>query len=133
MPEGNDPVIVEVMNLLEAKLAPASVVPYFVGQLVDIHLLEEQRMASMAMMVGGTIRNAFTGRNYGRNYLTVWVKRLPDIVGALNIKVTSLIREKNSCCDQREDRHLQTLCKVFQTCCLEGKKAPPLINVIYLY
>ena len=33
---------------------------------------------------------------------TEWVKRLPDVVGALNNEVTSLIRKKTRCCDQRK-------------------------------
>ena len=63
---------------------------------------------------------------------TAWVKRLPDVVAALNNEVTSLIGKKTCCRHQREGSSLQTL-KVFQTCWLERKKIPPLINVRYLY
>ena len=43
---------------------------------------------------------------------TEWVKRLPDVVRALNNEVTSLIGKKTRCCHQRERGLLKTVNKV---------------------
>ena len=64
---------------------------------------------------------------------TEWVKRLPDVVSALNNEVTSLIGKKACCCNQRKRGLFKDVNKVFQALWTGRKKLPPLINVRYLY
>lgn len=74
------------------------------------HLFGHQYAVEMLLPVG--------------QWWTGWLKRFPNIAVALN-EVTGLNREKTSSCVKREDCHLQTLYKVFKTCGLEKKEAPP--------
>ena len=63
---------------------------------------------------------------------TEWVKRLPDVVSALNNEVTSLIGEKPAVAiKEKSVSPLPT--KYNRPVGLAEKKLPPLINVRYLY
>ena len=63
---------------------------------------------------------------------TVWVKRLPDVVNALNNEVTSLIGKKPAVAiKEKEVSSLPT--KYNRPVGSTEKKLPPLINVRYLY
>ena len=63
---------------------------------------------------------------------TVWVKRLPDVVNALNNEVTSLIGKKPAVAiKEKEVSSLPT--KYNRPVGAAEKKLPPLINVRYLY
>ena len=63
---------------------------------------------------------------------TVWVKRLPDVVSALNNEVTSLIGKKPAVAiKEKEVFSLPT--KYNRPVGAAEKKLPPLINVRYLY
>ena len=63
---------------------------------------------------------------------TEWVKRLPDVVSALNNEVTSLIGKKPSVAIK--EKAVSSLPKKYNRPVGEDeKKLPPLINVRYLY
>ena len=63
---------------------------------------------------------------------TEWVKRLPDVVSALNNEVTSLIGEKPAVAIK--EKWVSPLPKKYnRPIGLAEKKLPPLINVRYLY
>ena len=63
---------------------------------------------------------------------TEWVKRLPDVVNALNNEVTSLIGKKPSVAIK--EKTVSSLPKKYnRPVGLAEKKLPPLINVRYLY
>ena len=53
---------------------------------------------------------------------TEWVKRLPDVVGALNNEVTRLTGKKARCCDQREKCCSKAFHPLLKTCWRERKK-----------
>ena len=63
---------------------------------------------------------------------TEWVKRLPDVVGALNNEVTSLIGKKPAVAIKEKSVPLLPT-KYNRPVGLAEKKLPPLINVRYLY
>ena len=63
---------------------------------------------------------------------TEWVKRLPDVVGALNNQVTSLIGKKPAVAIKEKSVPLLPT-KYKRPVGLAEKKLPPLINVRYLY
>ena len=63
---------------------------------------------------------------------TEWVKRLPDVVSALNNEVTSLIGEKPAVAIKEKSVSLLPT-KYNRPVGLAEKKLPPLINVRYLY
>ena len=63
---------------------------------------------------------------------TEWVKRLPDVVGALNNEVTSLIGKKHAVAIKEKTVSLLPT-KYNRPVGLAEKKLPPLINVRYLY
>ena len=63
---------------------------------------------------------------------TVWVKRLPDVVNALNNEVTSLIGKKPAIAIK--EKAVSSLPKKYnRPVGLAEKKLPPLIHVRYLY
>ena len=63
---------------------------------------------------------------------TVWVKRLPDVVNALNNEVTSLIGKKPAVAIK--EKEVSSLPKKYnRPVGLAEKKLPPLIHVRYLY
>ena len=64
---------------------------------------------------------------------TEWVKRLPDVVGALNNEVTSLIGKKPAVAIKEKDVSSQPSTKYNRPVGANEKKLPPLINVRYLY
>ena len=64
---------------------------------------------------------------------TEWVKRLPDVVGALNNEVTSLIGKKPAVAIKEKEVHSQPSTKYNRPVGAKEKKLPPLINVRYLY
>ena len=63
---------------------------------------------------------------------TVWVKRLPDVVNALNNEVTSLIGKKPAAAIK--EKEVSSLPKKYnRPVGLAEKKLPPLVHVRYLY
>ena len=64
---------------------------------------------------------------------TEWVKRLPDVVGALNNEVTSLIGKKPAVAIKEKEVYSQPSTKYNRPVGVNEKKLPPLINVRYLY
>ena len=64
---------------------------------------------------------------------TEWVKRLPDVVGALNNEVTSLIGKKPAVAIKEKEVSSQPSTKYNRPVGANEKKLPPLINVRYLY
>ena len=64
---------------------------------------------------------------------TEWVKRLPDVVGALNNEVTSLIGKKPAVAIKEKEVFSKPSTKYNRPVGLAEKKLPPLINVRYLY
>ena len=64
---------------------------------------------------------------------TEWVKRLPDVVGALNNEVTSLIGKKPAVAIKEKEVFSQPSTKYNRPVGANEKKLPPLINVRYLY
>ena len=64
---------------------------------------------------------------------TEWVKRLPDVVGALNNEVTSLIGKKPAVAIKEKEVSSQPSTKYNRPVGVNEKKLPPLINVRYLY
>ena len=84
-----------------------------------------------------TIAERLFGHQYAVEMLhagrsTVWVKRLPDVVKALNNEVTSLIGKKPAVAiKEKAVSSLPT--KYNRPVGLAEKKLPPLINVRYLY
>ena len=64
---------------------------------------------------------------------TEWVKRLPDVVGALNNEVTSLIGKKLAVAIKEKAVYSKPSTKYNRPVGLAEKKLPPLINVRYLY
>ena len=64
---------------------------------------------------------------------TEWVKRLPDVVGALNNEVTSLIGKKPAVAIKEKAVYSKPSTKYNRPVGLAEKKLPPLINVRYLY
>ena len=64
---------------------------------------------------------------------TEWVKRLPDVVGALNNEVTSLIGKKPAVAIKEKEVSSQPSTKYNRPVGINEKKLPPLINVRYLY
>ena len=67
------------------------------------------------------------------NRSTEWVKRLPDVVGALNNEVTSLIGKKPAVAIKEKEVSSQPSTKYNRPVGANEKKLPPLINVRYLY
>ena len=63
---------------------------------------------------------------------TEWVKRLPDVVNALNNEVTSLIGKKPAVAIKEKAVYLKPSTKYNRPVGLAEKKLPPLINVRYL-
>ena len=64
---------------------------------------------------------------------TEWVKRLPDVVSALNNEVTSLIGKKPAVAIKEKEVSSRPSTKYNRAVGLAEKKLPPLINVRYLY
>ena len=64
---------------------------------------------------------------------TEWVKRLPDVVGALNNEVTSLIGKKSAVAIKEKEVFSKPSTKYNRPVGDNEKKLPPLINVRYLY
>ena len=64
---------------------------------------------------------------------TEWVKRLPDVVGALNNEVTSLIGKKPAVAIKEKEVSSRPSTKYNRPVGVNEKKLPPLINVRYLY
>ena len=64
---------------------------------------------------------------------TEWVKRLPDVVSALNNEVTSLIRKKPAVTIKEKAVSSKPSTKYNRPVGENEKKPPPLINVRYLY
>ena len=64
---------------------------------------------------------------------TEWVKRLPDVVGALNNEVTSLIGKKPAVAIKEKEVFSKLSTKYNRPVGAAEKKLPPLINVRYLY
>ena len=64
---------------------------------------------------------------------TEWVKRLPDVVSALNNEVTSLTGKKPAIAIKGKSVSLKPPTKYNRPVGLAEKKLPPLINVRYLY
>ena len=64
---------------------------------------------------------------------TEWVKRLPDVVGALNNEVTSLIGKKPAVAIKEKEVFSKPSTKYNRLVGVNEKKLPPLINVRYLY
>ena len=64
---------------------------------------------------------------------TEWVKRLPDVVSALNNKVTSLIGKKPAVAIKEKAVSSKPSKKYSRPVGLDEKKLPPLIKVRYLY
>ena len=64
---------------------------------------------------------------------TEWVKRLPDVVSALNNEVTSLIGKKPAVAIKEKAVSSKPSTKYSRPVGLNKKKLPPLINVRYLY
>ena len=67
------------------------------------------------------------------NRSTEWVKRLPDVVAALNNEVTSLIGKKPAVAIKEKEVSSQPSTKYNRPVGANEKKLPPLINVRYLY
>ena len=64
---------------------------------------------------------------------TAWVKRLPDVVSALNNEVTSLIGKKPAFCNKK-GCCCKTFNSLFKACWCERKKnLPSNVKVHYLY
>ena len=64
---------------------------------------------------------------------TAWVKRLPDVVSALNNEVTSLIGKKPAAAIKEKAVAAKPSTKYSRPVGMKEKKLPPLINVRYLY
>ena len=64
---------------------------------------------------------------------TEWVKRLPDVAGALNNEVTSLIGKKPAVAIKEKEVFSKPSTKYNRPVGVNEKKLPPLINVRYLY
>ena len=64
---------------------------------------------------------------------TEWVKRLPDVVSALNNEVTSLIGKKPAVAIKEKAVSSKPSTKYNRPVGVTEKKLPPLINVRYLY
>ena len=64
---------------------------------------------------------------------TEWVKRLPDVVDALNNEVTSLIDKKPAVAIKEKEVFSKPSTKYNRPVGVNEKKLPPLINVRYLY
>ena len=64
---------------------------------------------------------------------TEWVKRLPDVVAALNNEVTSLIGKKPAVAIKEKEVYSKPSTKYNRPVGAAEKKLPPLINVRYLY
>ena len=65
---------------------------------------------------------------------TAWVKRLPEVVSALNNEVTRLIGKKASRCNTREDCFYQTSNNVYASSWVKMRRKLPLYaHVRYLY
>ena len=64
---------------------------------------------------------------------TEWVKRLPDVVGALNNEVNSLMGKKPAVAIKEKAVSSKPSTKYSRPVRLDEKKLPPLINVRYLY
>ena len=64
---------------------------------------------------------------------TEWVKRLPDVVSALNNEVTSLIGKKPAVAIKEKAVSSKPSTKYSRPAGLDEKKIPPFINVRYLY
>ena len=64
---------------------------------------------------------------------TEWVKRLPDVVAALNNEVTSLIGKKPAVAIKGKEVFSKPSTKHNRPVGVAEKKLPPLINVRYLY
>ena len=64
---------------------------------------------------------------------TEWVKRLPDVVGALKNEVTSLIDKKPAVAIKEKEVFSKPSTKYNRPVGVNEKKLPPLINVRYLY
>ena len=64
---------------------------------------------------------------------TEWVKRLPDVVDALNNEVTSLIGKKPAVAIKKKEVYSKPSTKYNRPVGVAEKKLPPLINVRYLY
>ena len=85
-----------------------------------------------------TLAERLFGHQYAMEMLlpekrsTEWVKRLPDVVNALNNEVTSLIGKKPAVAIK--EKSVSSLPKMYnRPVGLAEKKLPPLINVRYLY
>ena len=64
---------------------------------------------------------------------TEWVKRLPDVVKALNNEVTSLIGKKPAVAIKEKPVASKPSTKYSRPVGMKEKKIPPLVNVRYLY
>ena len=64
---------------------------------------------------------------------TEWVKRLPDVVNALNNEVTSLIGKKPAIAIKEKEVYSKPSTKYNRPVGVNEKKLPPLINVRYLF
>ena len=64
---------------------------------------------------------------------TEWVKRLPDVVSALNNEVTSLIGKRPAVAVKEKEVYSKPSTKYNRPVGVAEKKLPPLINVRYLY
>jgi len=64
---------------------------------------------------------------------TTWVKRLPDVVKALNNEVTSLIGKKPALAIKEKAVASKPSTKYSRPVGVDEKKLPPLINVRFLY
>jgi len=87
-----------------------------------------------------TIAERLFGHQYAAEMLlpeghrsTAWVKRLPDVVKALNNEVTSLTGKKPALAIKEKAVSSKPSTKYSRPVCVNEKKIPPLINVRYLY
>ena len=64
---------------------------------------------------------------------TAWVKRLPEVIGALNNEVTSLTGKKPIIAIKEKSVASKPSTKYSRPVGMKEKKIPPLVKVRYLY
>ena len=100
---------------------------------------EIHRYQAIAERFNRTLADRLFGHQYAVEMLlpegqrsTTWVKRIPDVVSALNIDVTSLIGKKPSVAIKEKAVSSKPSTKYSRLVGLNEKKLPPLVNVRYL-
>ena len=101
---------------------------------------EIHRDQAIVERFNGTFAERLVGHPYAVEMLlpegkrsTEWVKRLPDVVSALNNEVTSLIGKNPAVAIKEKAVSSKPSTKYSRPVGLDEKKLPPLINVRYLY